>query len=267
MSAIVVDSVMVTADSSGQSRVTIANSKVPSATHRRSPGTHRLTKVRKGSRPRSVGLGTIARDREKIRGTHAGRSLIRGVFRRRAWRMTCTVAGMTRAALLTTVALLAACAPMQVVSSPNRNAARRPYITYDWDRTGAVLAGDDHNRMFEDYFEGAVARRLADKGLRRPVDGAPDLLLRSRTSLRGVDVAAIDRLYRRCSDGTCRAGIVDYDEVTIAIDAIDPQTETLVWRGSANAKLNGVADDAARLEGLVDRAVTRMLQGFPGRQS
>ena len=181
--------------------------------------------------------------------------------------MTCTAVGMTRVALLTTVALLAACAPIHVASSADRNAARRPYVTYDWDRTGAVLAGDDRNRVLEDYFEGAVARRLADKGLRRPADGAPDLLLRSRTSFRGVDVAAIDRLYRRCSDGTCRAGIVDYDEVTIAIDAIDPQTEAIVWRGSADAKLNGVADDAARFKGLVDRAVTRMLQGFPGRQS
>ena len=166
-----------------------------------------------------------------------------------------------------TATLLAACAPMQVVSSPNRDAARRPYITYDWDRTDAMLAADNRDPLFEDYFEGAVARRLADKGLRKPIDGPPDLLLRSRTSFAGLDVAAIDRLYRRCGDGTCRAGIVDYDEVTIAIDAIDPQTDTLVWRGSANARLTGVADDPARLKGLVEKAVTRMLDRFPRRQS
>jgi hypothetical protein len=156
---------------------------------------------------------------------------------------------------------------MQVVSSPNRAAAPRPYITYDWDRTDAVLAADNRDPLLDDYFEGAVARRLADKGLRKPVDGAPDLILRSRTSFGGLDVAAIDRLYRRCGDGTCRAGIVDYDKVTIAIDAIDPQTDTLVWRGSANARLTGVADDPARLKGLVEKAVTRMLDGFPRRQS
>lgn len=179
-----------------------------------------------------------------------------------AWRMTCTAAGMTRSVLLTTAALLAACAPMRVVSSPDLT-AETSYITYDWDRTGAPIADDDHNRVLEDFFEGAVARRLADKGLRTPVDGTPDLLLRSRTSFRGVDVAAINRLYRRCSDGTCRAGIVDYDQMTISIDAIDPRADTVVWRGSASAKLNGVPDDSARLKGLVDMAVAKMLEGFP----
>jgi len=152
---------------------------------------------------------------------------------------------------------------MRVVSSPNRTAPHASYITYDWDRTGASIADDDHNRVLEDVFEGAVARGLADKGLRTPVNGTPDLLLRSRASFRGVDVAAIDRLYRRCSDGTCRAEIVDYDQMTIAIDAIDPRTESVVWRGSASAKLNGIADEQDRLEGMVDRAVAKMLQGFP----
>ena len=174
---------------------------------------------------------------------------------------------MTRGALLTSVALLAACAPMRVVSSPDVDATRSPYVTYDWDTKDATFPGDDHARAFKDYVEGAVARRLADRGLHRLADGAPDLVLRSRAGFRGVDVAAVDRLYRRCGDGTCRAGIVDYDEITIALDAIDPQTARLVWRGSANARLNGVADDPTRLQGVIDTAVTRMLDRFPRRQS
>jgi hypothetical protein len=174
---------------------------------------------------------------------------------------------MIRVTLLTTAALLAACAPLQVASSWNRDVARRAYVTYDWDRIDAVLAADDHNRVFDEYLQDAVARTLANKGLRKPTDGAPDLLLRWRTSFRGVDVADIDRLYRRCGDGTCHAGILDYNEVTIAIDAIDPPSHTIVWRGSANANLNGVAADSIRLKGLVDKAVTRMLRGFPRRQT
>jgi hypothetical protein len=57
--------------------------------------------------------------------------------------------------------------------------------------------------------------------------------------------------------------VADYDEVTILLDAVDTQTEKLVWRGWARTNLNGMADNQDRLEQMVNRAVAKMLQGFP----
>jgi hypothetical protein len=179
-----------------------------------------------------------------------------------------TEAIMTRlAAVVGAVALVSGCATMSVGSYANRYATFGGYATYDWQAPDALPTGDprlDNNRIFEDYFEGAVEKRLAAKGFQRPVAGVPDLLLHYHTSVvQRIDVATIDRMYRQCNDEGCRTEVSDYDEITILLDANEAWTKQLVWRGWARTNLNGIAEDQRRLEDMVEKAVRRMLQGFP----
>jgi hypothetical protein len=169
---------------------------------------------------------------------------------------------MTRVALFAAVALVSGCATLNVDSSINRQTDSRSYATYDWARTESLPMGADFTGALDDYFAGAVDRRLAQNGLHKPFDGTPDLLLHARTSLHGLDVAALERRYRQCSSGDCRAALADYDEVTILLTAVDTRTEAVVWQESTHAKLNGVAGNPERLKATVDNAATRILQGF-----
>jgi hypothetical protein len=174
---------------------------------------------------------------------------------------------MTRLAALAAAVLVSGCATMSVGSYANRYADFTGYATYDWGAPDALPTGDprlDNNRVFEDYFEGAVEKGLARKGFQKPFDGAPDLVLHYHTSVvQRVDVASVERTYQQCAnDNGCRAEATDYDEVTILLDAVDTATEKLVWRGWARTNLNGIADDQDRLERMVDKAVAKMLEGF-----
>jgi hypothetical protein len=175
---------------------------------------------------------------------------------------------MTRVVtLFAALVLVSGCATMSVGSYANRYANFSGYSTYDWQAPDALPTGDprlDNNRIFEDYFEGAVEKRLSAKGFQKPASGVPDLLLHYHTGVvQRIDVATIDRMYRQCNDEGCRTEVSDYDEITILLDAVEAGTEKLVWRGWARTNLNGIAEDQDRLENMVEKAVQRMLQGFP----
>ena len=175
---------------------------------------------------------------------------------------------MTRLAVFAGAVLVSGCATMSVGSYANRYADFTGYATYDWGAPDALPTGDprlDNNGIFEDYFEGAVEKSLARKGFQKPFDGAPDLRLHYHTSVvQRVDVASVERMYQQCNNDTaCRAEATDYDEVTILLDAVDTATEKLAWRGWARTNLNGIADDQDRLERMVEKAVAKMLEGFP----
>lgn len=174
---------------------------------------------------------------------------------------------MTRVTVFVAALLVSGCATMNVGSYANRYADFTGYDTYDWGTPDALPTGDprlDSNRVFEDYFEGAVEKGLAAKGFQKPVEGTPDLRLHYHTSVvQRIDVASVERTYQQCNTGDCRTEVTDYDEVTILLDAIDTRTEKLIWRGWARTNLNGIADDQDRLEQMVDKAVAKMLAGFP----
>jgi Domain of unknown function (DUF4136) len=174
---------------------------------------------------------------------------------------------MTRVALLTAAALVSGCATLSVDSPPRRRIEPRSYATYDWAKTNSMSLDADVMGILDDYFEGAVDKRLTVNGLHKPLAGTPDLLLHARTSLRGIDLAALDRRYRACPSGDCRAALTDYDEVDILLNAVDTRSETIIWQRSARAKLDDIATNPERLKATIDKAVTRMLHGFLPAQS
>jgi hypothetical protein len=53
-----------------------------------------------------------------------------------------------------------------------------------------------------------------------------------------------------------------YEEGSLILDFVDPQTKQLIWRGSAKAEVDDVKTPEKR-EALIDEAVQKILKNFP----
>ena len=82
-------------------------------------------------------------------------------------------------------------------------------------------------------------------------------------------VSATQRIYINGTEPTketCRDCAVQvYDEGTVLIDLVDGRSGALVWRGSAQTDIAGAVADQARLERVLERVVTRVLNTLPRR--
>jgi hypothetical protein len=111
----------------------------------------------------------------------------------------------------------------------------------------------------------AVDRHLAAKGYRKVDDDAPSfrvayqvyVLRQSQTVSEPVGPYTY-----RWWGGMGPTYTYQYDEGTLAVDVIDPQTNVLMWRGSASAIIDPRASIKEREE-RIDRAVGSLLEKFP----
>ena len=58
--------------------------------------------------------------------------------------------------------------------------------------------------------------------------------------------------------------IQEYEEGTIIIDAVDPESRRLIWRGSGSGRIQGDQPEQTALRNL-NRSVTKILDPFPAR--
>jgi hypothetical protein len=178
---------------------------------------------------------------------------------------------MFRLFRLTAVALLAliaaGCATMLVSSHVQRDVDFGRYRTYDWGPADALPTGDlrlDSNPFFKDHMQGAVERRLAQKGLMLSTSGTPDLLIHYHANVtQRIDVDRVDQRYGYCYGDDCNVRLMEYEAGTIVLDVVDTRTNRVVWRGWAQDSLDGVIDNQDRMEKMINQAVTRMLERMP----
>ena len=168
---------------------------------------------------------------------------------------------------LAMTAFAAGCAVMTVSSHIERNINFAEYVTYDWGPPDNLPVGDprlDNNPFFRDYVQGAIEKKLAERGFERAlIGGDPDLLVHYHASVdQRVDVYEADARYGYCY-GNCEARVVDYEQGTLVVDLVDRKTNKVVWRGWAQDVMNGVIDNQDRLEKQVDEGVTRMMLFLP----
>ena len=178
---------------------------------------------------------------------------------------------MFRLFRLTAVALLAliaaGCATMLVSSHVQRDVDFSRYRTYDWGPADALPTGDprlDSNPFFKDHMQGAVERRLAQKGLALATSGTPDLLIHYHANVtQRIDVDRVDQRYGYCYGDDCNVRLMEYEAGTIVLDVVDTRTNRVVWRGWAQDSLDGVIDNQDRMEKMINQAVTKMLERMP----
>ena len=131
-------------------------------------------------------------------------------------------------------------------------------------RCRRATRGSITTRSSRDYFEGAVEKQLAARGLERDEWGTPDLLIHYHANVRQrFLVGSSDSESPYCSGADCQGRIAEYEAGTFVLDAIDPFTNKLIWRGWAQTSVNGVIDDQDRLRDHVRIAVAGMMKLFP----
>jgi hypothetical protein len=164
--------------------------------------------------------------------------------------------------------LAGACVPMRVRSYAAPQANLSTYRSYEWAGGDLAATGDprlDSNRFFVERVRQAADAELRRRGYEKAAAGTPDLVLHihARVNQR-IDASEIDRTSGRCPRDDCRAFI--FDEGTLLIDFVDARTDALVWRGWAERSLDGVVDDQAWMNQVIDKAVTAILGRLPARR-
>lgn len=189
--------------------------------------------------------------------------------------------------VLAGVAALAvsACATMSVSSHVEPTVDLRLFYTYDWGprdalpvlQTGTDLTrlrryawaeqrpystGDprlDANPFFDTATRAAIDRALAGRGLAHVAE-APDVVFHYHVSMRQkLDLSGADSSYLTCEECTPTV----YEAGTLVIDAVDPRSDRLLWRGWAEGSFDGFIDQQTALTTRIDEAVTRVLARYP----
>ena len=162
--------------------------------------------------------------------------------------------------------IVAGCATVLVSSHVRHDVDFDRYRTFDWGPADALPTGDprlDRNPFFKDYLQGAVERRLAEKGIELSTSGTPDLLIHYHANvMQRFDVNRVDAGYDDFVTNP-RITVTDYEAGTIVLDMIDTGTNRLVWRGWAQEELEALIGSRWRMRRMIDQAVTKMLQTFP----
>jgi hypothetical protein len=165
-------------------------------------------------------------------------------------------------------ALASACVPMQVRSYAPPEASVATYHSYDWAGGDLGSTGDprlDNNRFFVERVQQAADAELRRRGYEKASGGIPDLMLHihARVNQR-VQAGEVDPITRQCRDD-CPASV--FEEGTLLIDFVDARTDALVWRGWAERSLlEGVVDDQASMNHVIDKAVAAIFGRLPARR-
>ncbi len=163
--------------------------------------------------------------------------------------------------------LASACVPMRVRSYAPPQAYVAMYRTYGWAAGDLSSTGDprlDSNRFFVERVQQAADAELRRRGYEKVTERVPGLMLHIHARVnQQIDATELDGTAGRCERDDCRARV--FDEGTLLIDFVDARTNDLIWRGWAERSLEGVVDDQAWMNQVIDKAVTAILARLPTR--
>ena len=170
-------------------------------------------------------------------------------------------------AVALSAALAPACVPMQVRSYMGPDADVAVYSTYRWAGGDLGSTGDprlDSNRFFVERIQQTADAQMQLRGYERTSSGPSDLVLHIHARVeQRLDASQLDGTNGRCQKDDCRAYV--FDEGTLLIDFVDARTDALVWRGWAERSLDGVVDNQAWMNQVIDKAVVAIFNRLPKR--
>ncbi len=162
-----------------------------------------------------------------------------------------------------------ACQSMEISSDFRRNFRFSSVETYAWLPNPPGHAGDPvlHNDLVDGRVRDAVDLELHAMGYRKVDVGDADIHV---TYYVGLDTRVTWQMVSRAYH--YRGGFFDHHRTdtrlreqergTLLIDMLDPARRQLVWRGTAQARIDRRADADTREERIFD-AVARILEQFP----
>jgi hypothetical protein len=173
------------------------------------------------------------------------------------------------------VAVLGACATMEVSTDFDPSVDFSRYKTYQWLPGTSKIAGRDqqYDDLLDQRVRDAVTRELAAKGLMLLAHGTPDFLVTYQAAVEDkVDVRVINDYYGgygyagyygyRGGWSTARTETYHYQQGTLIIDVIDSGARRVVWRGTVQAEVGRHKDPQNRIE-RINAAVRSAFERFP----
>jgi hypothetical protein len=165
---------------------------------------------------------------------------------------------LTVAVLLAAVA--AGCATMNVSSHVERGLDFAKYRSFAWGSPDTLPTGDprlDKNPYFQDHMIGAVEKGLAARGFQLVAPGTADLLVHYHANVsERIDIDRLDRQRGYQS-------VIEWEAGTLVIDIVDARTNTVIWRGWAQQRLDNILQDQDGMAKAIQAAVAGMLQRLP----
>ena len=163
--------------------------------------------------------------------------------------------------------LLAGCAGMAIEAEQDPAVTFDRYETYTWSSNQRAPGDVRVTPALAAQIRDDIDRHLAQKGYVR-VDTDGDVSVTYRVTVEGETIVQTMSGYYGSgwTDDLARPGpsLRRYEEGTLIIDALDGESERLIWRGSAVAEVRqrvSIEDRSAR----VAEAVRKVLERFPSR--
>jgi hypothetical protein len=173
-----------------------------------------------------------------------------------------------RVAHLTALLLLvtsAGCSGLRITTDFDPAVNLTALRTYDW-RPGPQQGPTDpriDNSLLDMRVRSAVDRTLAARGFRKITSGTPDFLVGYHVVLQQkTDFHTVGGYYGYRWGGPPATYAYNYEEGTLLLDIIAPETMKLLWRGNATSIVRPDATPEAR-EKRINEAVEKILAEFP----
>jgi len=174
-----------------------------------------------------------------------------------------------RLLVLALVTSLGGCAQIIVSSDHDPSASFSGLRTYAWRSDPPTLPDDPRlsGPFFAAQVHKAVDKGLAAKGYEEVTSGEPHFLVGYHVVLQEkLETATMNTSYgyRRGWGwgGMSQTHLSSFEQGTLILDIVDPETKRLVWRGSAKAVVDFSASKEKR-ERRLNRAVKKLLKSFP----
>jgi hypothetical protein len=172
--------------------------------------------------------------------------------------------------LILGIALSVGCSSVRVVTDFDPDAEFSGFVKYAWLPDEPGQGGDPrlHNDLIDARVRSSVDRGLADRGFEKVSLASADFLVTYYLGLETrIDVQTVHSSFRYSRRGwSGRVGtdtrVRQYERGTLLLDVLDPGSRRLVWRGSANSRVDSRSDPARR-DQQIDDAVKRILDRFP----
>jgi hypothetical protein len=164
--------------------------------------------------------------------------------------------------------LLAGCSTFSVNVDYDQKEDFSRLRSYGWLATGAPTTGDPRidNSLLDSRIRKATEQELASKGYTSTPKESADFLVAYQVMLKDkVDLTTVygGYGYRYGWSGVpTQTFATQYQEGTLLLDILDPRTKTIVWRGSASARIEESTTPEER-EQRVRKAVQAILEKFP----
>jgi hypothetical protein len=144
------------------------------------------------------------------------------------------------------------------------------YKTYAWIEFPVGEDLREQSELVKSRVIDAVDRELAAKDYEKDTSGNPDFLIGYHAALQNrTDVEKVTKEYEGNYGYTyglphtyTETFVREFREGMLVLDIVDGKSETLVWRGQAQAEVSESPDPETRTA-RINKAVKKMLEDFP----